>query len=422
MNAMQLTLPSTKHLNRGLFSDYYLDEIVPARADWLPLTVGARSLLEALRTRLAAIKPETLDEAQLEDQWIKYVLEQLGWHASVQVKIRYQATGYRKPDYGLTPDATQARALGNQIYSPAELRAGGVLAVADAKKWGVNLDQAARGERNPSQQIDEYLRYSECAWGILTDGRYWRLYERDSSKNNVYYAVDLPALLQTGDLESFLYFYAFFRPTAFMEGGWLTAIREGSESYARRVSDQLEAQVFEALELIAQGFLDYRRNQLPINAETLAQLYEQSLVLLYRLLFMFYAESREILPINRNQAYTKKLSLDALKKAVKHLADMNYLDTGTNEDSYYSWLSTLFFYIDKGAAEYDIPAYNGRLFSAEDHPFLAEKKVGDKAMAQALDKMARVPDADERNANRLAFVDYRDLQVRHLGAIVTAHR
>ena len=50
--------------------------------------------------------------------------------------------------------------------------------------------------------------------------------------------------------------------------------------------------------MIAQGFLDYRRNRLEANPATLRLIYEQSLVLLYRLLFIFYAESREILPIH----------------------------------------------------------------------------------------------------------------------------
>src|SRR5439155_6044890 len=123
--------------------------------------------------------------------------------------------------------------------------------------------------------------YSELPWGILTDGRYWRLYERDTSKNNVYFAVDLIDLLERDDREAFLYFYAFFRQQAFTEG-WLDETLKGSSDYAQKLSDTLEDQAYEALELIAQGFLDFRRNRLQPTPETLATIYEQSLVLLYR--------------------------------------------------------------------------------------------------------------------------------------------
>ena len=83
---------------------------------------------------------------------------------------------------------------------------------------GRTTRSGTRGERNPSQQIEEYLRYSELRWGILTDGRVWRLYDCDSSKNNVYYAVDLKELLESDEpnaLERFFYFYAFVRSDRF---------------------------------------------------------------------------------------------------------------------------------------------------------------------------------------------------------------
>jgi len=70
------------------------------------------------------------------------VLDQLGWHYSVQVKSRYTGTGHRKPDYALTASTESAQALTNQIYAPAELRDAGVLAVADAKKWAWDHQQS----------------------------------------------------------------------------------------------------------------------------------------------------------------------------------------------------------------------------------------------------------------------------------------
>src|SRR5690606_2921154 len=179
--------------------------------------------------------------------------------------------------------------------------------------------------------------------------------------------------------------------------------------------DKLEDEVYEALELIAQGFLEYRRNRLSADRVTLRLIYEQSLVLLYRLLFIFYAESREILPLNANEDYTKQRSLSTIKRAVAQKIEFpNGIDPDGSE--FYSRLLDLFFVIDSGAAMYDLPPYNGRLFSDSEHPFLREKFVGDAYLIPALDKLARVTVAENRRDRRV-FVDYRDLAVRHLGAI-----
>lgn len=398
------------HLNRGLFSDYYLDEIVPHRPEWLQLPKDEiEQVWHALRALLDQLNLENLDEAQLENQWVQPVLQYLGHHFSVQVKIRYQQTGYRKPDYVFTTTPDEARALTSQIYTPAEIHH--AIAVGDAKRYGAKLDQAAApGQRNPSQQIDEYLRYSELRWGILTDGRYWRLYERDSSKNNVYYAVDLVDLLRRSDPQPFTYFYAFFCQTAFK--GWLDSVLEGSISYAERVSEKLEERVYEALEWIAQGFLEYRRNRL--SPDHLQTIYEQSLVLLYRLLFVFYAESRDILPLNENQRYARRQSMDALKRRI---VKEHHPELSADRSDYHTYLNDLFFVIDQGdLRRYKIPPYNGRLFSDTEHSFLAEKVVGDAYLGPAITLLARV-EGDGRDDSAYKFVDYRDLDVRRLGAI-----
>jgi hypothetical protein len=56
-------------------------------------------------------------------------------------------------------------------------------------------------------------------WGILTNGRLWRLYHKDTAhKQGRFYEVDLPALVEANDAEAFLSFYAFFHRSAFEAG------------------------------------------------------------------------------------------------------------------------------------------------------------------------------------------------------------
>lgn len=404
------TQPSYK--NNLLFTEHYLEQrVLPEVGD--PIYAEAKQALETMRAKRAEIKPENLKEAQLEKQWIHWILEDiLGQHFAVQTNLSYGDGKRGEPDMLFTKTAEQARDMGKTMHTPDSLN--DAIVVGDAKAWGIKFDKSTKNSRSPAQQIDTYLRYSELPWGILTDGRYWRLYERNTSKYNYYYEVDLESLLDLEDSSAFLYFYLFFRQSAFTTG-WLNQVLKGSQDYAEALRDSLEEEVFKALEAIAQGFLDYKRNRFDKSPtpETLATIYNESLILLYRLLFIFYAESRGILPIE-NQKYARR-SLREMTKDAEHMA--KFPDSvGMNDSKLYARLSDLFFSIDEGDEQYDIPAYNGRLFSESEHPFLADKKVGDQYLSQAIEKLARIDVQRGRKTERVS-VDYQDLEVSHLGTI-----
>src|SRR5262249_43009987 len=105
-----------KHLNNGLFADYYLDERLTTLPAWNEaLFEAAKRTLEQIKTLRATLRPEALDEAQLEQQWIQPVLTLLGYYFAVQPKIRYWANKNRRPDYAFLATADEARAVTNAV-------------------------------------------------------------------------------------------------------------------------------------------------------------------------------------------------------------------------------------------------------------------------------------------------------------------
>ncbi len=74
--------------------------------------------------------------------------------------------------------------------------------------------------------------------------------------------------------------------------------------------------MYEALRHLAQGFLDYPANGLNPDPETLREVYDSSLIVLYRLLFVLYAESRDLLPVRESEMYRDTYSLFAIKHDV----------------------------------------------------------------------------------------------------------
>jgi hypothetical protein len=310
----QLSLLLERHRNHYLFSDYYLNHLLHRRHDWQEATSHCETAMKRLQEIYANFTP-TKNEAQTENDWIRPVFEVLNHVFEVQPSI-VTPDGIRRPDYifFLTNEAcTAAKPLqGQEGYSAT------ALAVGDAKHWDRPLDQTLKGDgrkhhdpftnKNPSWQINFYMLHTGLDWGILANGRLWRLYHKDTShKLNYYYEVDLPTLLGNSDVEAFKYFYLFFRQASFIPNGegrtWLDIILQESRDYAEGVGEDLKEQVYEALCHVAQGFLDYPGNNLTSDPDTLKAIYDNSLILLYRLLFIFYAESRGLLPVRDNETY-----------------------------------------------------------------------------------------------------------------------
>jgi len=393
------------HNNQELFSNYYLEERMPDREAWQN-PEGLEEVYEEISELYEERKDilESTKEAQTEEEWIKPILHTLGFKYIPQPSQEIFDTT-KEPDYAFFLNDEEKDRAYQAAKEDKKRLFDFALAVGDAKRWNLNLNNL-----RPNKQIDEYLRITDSKWGLLTNGRQWRLYHRDSSyRLDIYYEVDIVDLIEAGDKEKFKYFYLFFRAHSFVEDGFLTEVYERSEDYTASVSEDLKENAFDALQELCQGFLSGNPD---LGEEDLDDIYENSLVLLYRLIFLLYAESDEeenLLPMD-NKEYRTKYSLKALKQdAVKDTIDGDSLHSSFS--LYWAHLKGLFSVIDNGEDTLGVYAYNGGLFDKERHPFIDEEhSIGDKYLAEAIRKVS-YSEAEG------GFIDYQDLDVRELGAI-----
>jgi type II restriction/modification system DNA methylase subunit YeeA len=373
------------------------------------------------------------NESQLEEKFIRPMFRKLGIPFEVEEST---SRTQRRPDYGFFESEDAARSAferreeGGDFYKDA-------VAVADAKRWGRPLDTRGSGEHerdfeNPSYQIHVYLQETPARWAVLTDGKKWRLYYGPTSHRlDSYYEIDLPTVLEKGDLEDFKYFYLFFRHGAFLEDSrgecFLDEVYDESNVFAQELGEGLQDNIYEAIKVLSEGFMQYPDNDL--SEDDLDLIHDSSLIYLYRLIFVLYAESegRDLLDTN-NEIYEESYSLNSLKQDIAEELDSPNPKYRDWQDNLWDRLDELFKLIDQGSKsrgipEEDlyIPAYNGGLFRTDpdeddsvEAQFLANHQVGDAYLAEIIELLTR---SQNGNGGGKIFVDYSSLDVRHLGSI-----
>ena len=371
-------------------------------------------------------------EDELLDAWIDEVLSTIGFDTLSETTL---PDGNGHTDRLLFESASERRTAARERRDGRSAAAfEHAAAVLEAKQWDASFTERfseGRAYRDASHQVKYYLERTPDAlqWGILTDGKTWRLYGTKEYETQTYYEVDLPDLLETGDVEAFKYFYVFFRAAAFSvasgragDATFLDAVWSESETAAQELGEDLQNNVFTALRVLGEGFVATDGSEIdPGDAERLGDLKEQSLVLLYRLMFVLYAESRGLIDPDDPRAaaeYDDNFGLDALRREigeeVGEAADERAFEREYSDYSTAMWsrLENLFSLIDAGNEELGIPPYNGGLFDADEHAFLATHEVADRYLAEVIYRLSTT-ETDE------GFVpaDYADLDTRHLGTI-----
>ena len=385
--------------NSRLFSRDFLAERLPRLQEWKIPSEKLKSAQAQLRDLFTTALPSTSEPA-LEEELIRPILsEVLGFSYLVQPSRKIFKT-HRQPDYALFPDEKTKQAA--KAFDGEKKLFEHALAVADAKAWEVDLDAVG-----PASQMHDYILLSGVRWGLITNGRRWRLYHRDTVPElDIFYEVDLEELITAEDPEPLKYFLLFFRAESFAEGGFLDQALTESVKYSQQVGTELKENVFEALRLLCQGFLDGNESLSP---DDLSEIHENGLILLYRLLFLLYAESeeeKELLPLS-NPVYRDQIGLSAIKREVATRDDWL-------KESHTLWsrLKDLFGFIHRGSEELGIYEYNGGLFDPARYPFLEQYQLGDRYLAEALRLLTCTEDDGRRG-----FLDYATLDVRELGSI-----
>ena len=403
-----------------LFTQYFLTDGIRSTRDWEASAAHPDAFndfrADVSRRFQDFSRYDNPNEAETEQELIRPLLELLGW--ADYLPQQGTTHGEDIPDLLLFADAdAKARAAAR---TRANDRFRDAVVIAESKRLGRPLDAREPSGRvragTPHGQILRYLATADTVsegrirWGILTDGGVWRLYDqRARPRASSYFEVDLAHLLTAGGDEALRTFQLLFRRDAFvLQPSAATtfledALAEGRR-YEQQVAQDLSSVVFKS------AFPNLVKALVDASSADLAQVRQAALVLLYRLLFVLYAEDRGLLPVNdlRYDDYglRKKVRDDIARRTAQGDA------FSAHATSYYDHVITLGKLIDAGDASIGLPPYNGGLFAPTAAPLLEAFRLPDAAFAPIVHGLSHTETAGARG-----FVNYRDMSVQQLGSI-----
>ncbi|MBI4506368.1 MAG: N-6 DNA methylase, partial [Chloroflexi bacterium] len=359
----------------------------------------------AFRAATADLPAAESGVTQTRQQWLLPLLRELG--------------------YGEAEYRAGAEIVGERRYLISH-RAGPV--PVHVESFRQDLDRAApaaSGQRrmSPHALLQEYLNVSEATYGLVSNGLRLRLLRDNASlTRQAYVEFDLEAMLDGGVWADFVLLYLVLHrsrlPRAGVEASqcWLEQWRAKAESQGTRALGELRKGVEAAITALGTGFLthpanDDLRRRLASGELSVEGYYQQLLRLVYRLIFLFAAEERDLVfPAGADAAnkrrYREHYAASRLRDmARKHLTDERH-------DDLWRALRVTFQLLSGERQGLGVPALGGGLFDAESCPELDGALLRNDALAEAMRYLSWV-----RVAKVTRRVNYRDMDAEELGGV-----
>ena len=303
---------------------------------------------------------------------------------------------------------------------------------------GEDFDHVTRGrsrangglEASPHGRMERLLRRTGVAAGLLFNGTALRLISAPRGESSGWLDFRVADMLPTAGRPISTAMRLLLGQTRLLSvprPKRLAALLEDSRKYQNEVSERLAEQVLHALYELLRGFQaahDTSQGQLlrePL-AENPGEVYRGLLTVVLRLVFLLYAEERDMLP--QDETFLGAYSLAGLYERLREDAAL-HPDTMDQRFGGYAQLLALFRMVHDGAraGAMQLPPRHGALFDPDRYRFLEGRGTGGcRQNGERIDPPL-VPDGTiYRVLEKLIVLDgerisYRALDVEHVGSV-----
>lgn len=395
------------------FSEYFCTQLLdtdPQLRTWLDSDAAEANYKKASAVvRSAQRSLRDREQARSTAQLLLHPLaELLGWRLGERSKI---ATEEQEEEGGVPLLASES----DRILARA------VCIAPDA-----HLDAAPPGLHrrfSPSLSLNRVLRESGLTYGLLLNAYELRLVCVTGSLPSSI-AFDLTAIADGTypGLDTWKLLHSLLRQASLTaEPMMLDRVREVGQQHQRKVTTELGQQVQRAVFRFMQGLIDHPANRGaipdPVTPEFLGTIYQETLHLLYRLLFVLYAEDLALLPVDM-LTYREGYALGQIVRLARDGGPDGLAALDPNGTFFEGSLRALFHLLTEGAKlgpEGEIKAYGGGLFDPSATASIDRFAWGNATIADMLEALTVVP-APRGQVGKVRL-SYRELNVEQLGSI-----
>lgn len=384
-------------VNNGFISQTYLDHIIRKSNKKEAATLLSRIsvFFEDVRSFVEGRVKREID-LSLEEYIDDYILSVLGG------LFNYSEIDYEHNKFHLFSDSSKTLLTGTLL----------------ALHFSEDLTDETKG-KNYGYSAVKLAMKEGVRWAFLTNGLKWRLYDAHSvSPYETYIEADLTkTLLHTSEVnEDTIIFCTFFLSRTFfinpdLDRAQIDIHFEKSEKEIEKTEKILKDKIEKIITDISYGFIQSIGKEEYTESER-KRIFEDSIILLYRMLFIHYAESRSLFPID-NEIYQRS-SFNALVEKARELYNSGELANQVNDYTLWEQLDNLRGYINTGWDDIDMKAYNGGLFDNEHHNILKNYSIPNSYFAEVLSELSFIKD---KSGKFVEHINYKDLSVRNLGSL-----
>lgn len=279
-----------------------------------------------------------------------------------------------------------------------------------------------KGIRSAHAAVQMYLNNHDERWSIVTNGKKIRIL-RDFFHTSIqgYIEFDLSAIFYFRKYSDFVALFRFCHASRFVvdkDGNCpLDLFFEQSKTVGETIGKDLQQNVRRAIEELGNGFITENKDlfqELLQDPNKCKILYSDLLKIIYRIIFMLYAEQRGLLVTDKcDSLFLSEYSITSLRKRV---ADISVVDD--NYTDLWEGLTVTFSMLKDGVEELGVPAFNGMLFDNSDGVILKGRKCRNSGVIKAIQYLTTTEGKNSKFKTKVKqSISYGDISVEEIGGI-----
>ncbi|WP_215536314.1 class I SAM-dependent DNA methyltransferase [Borreliella bavariensis] len=293
-----------------------------------------------------------------------------------------------------------------------------ILLIAEVKRPSFSFDTKNK-VKEAEDQLYRYLNQYQKYYGILSNGKIWRLYDKSKVLygEKRYIEFDFSKIEKKEEYkeqEWFILFIYLIRKERYLKTSNVIEIEKEQISKEKEIIQKTLREILyerpddSIVFKIAKNIYDkeFKVSDKKITQHILASILEESIIFILRIFFIAYIEDNEIFKkiLEENKLYRSSISFRYF-----------FYDENTKKKLGYKKIITIFNLLDKGSDAIKFPIFNGGLFAEDKVKYLNNESL--LSISELEEILVKILFFEEKNIKDEKFVEYSKLDPKSFGEL-----